>query len=110
MQHIPVLKVTINAVMDIPRHRFVGFDSKQTTADQPIYGVTLSDARKDYDTAIQVIGIAYIECAAALNLGDWVKSNADGCAVSCAATAAGKIGQVTSPTQTTGEFALILIR
>ena len=84
-----VLTTTATAAAPIIANRFVGYAGAQAKAGEAVLGVAVYDADTGDSFAVDVVGIAVVEAGGAVAAGVEVGADAQGCAVTGAAKAAG---------------------
>lgn len=76
-----VVAVTMLARAELIGSRFVSAKGKQATSDDPIFGITAVDAKQGESVAVEILGVGIVESGGAIEQGDKVASDAQGCAV-----------------------------
>lgn len=84
-----ILIDTVQATGKIVANRFVAHSGKQAAADEKVYGVSPYDADNGDAAAVEILGISVVEAGGAVNVGDAVSSDAQGCAVAGGSRPAG---------------------
>lgn len=84
-----VLVTTIQAAAPMVADRFVNFSGSQAKAGEAVLGVSPYDVEAGDTAAVECIGIVVVEAGGAVAAGSEVGADAQGCAVTGAAKAAG---------------------
>lgn len=76
-----ILTATMSVVGEVIAGRFVSAKRKQATGDDVVLGVALHDAKPNEVLGVDVLGIGIVESGGAIEQGDKVGSDAQGCAI-----------------------------
>lgn len=76
-----IIAVTMLAMSELVGNRFVSTKGRQATADDPIFGIVPVDAKQGESVAVEILGVGIVESGGAIEQGDKVTSDAQGCAV-----------------------------
>lgn len=73
--------ITMLAMSELIGNRFVSAKGRQATADDSIFGVVPVDAKQGESVAVEILGVGIVESGGAIEQGDKVASDAQGCAI-----------------------------
>lgn len=80
-----VLTTSVVALVDLPRHVFVGLDGGVCAAGAKSLGTVAVDTEADNVAPVNVLGICLVTAGAAITVGAEVESDGDGQAITLAA-------------------------
>ena len=82
----PVLIDSVKAQVDIPEHRFIGFDGNLCQASQKALGVSDVSIEQGQYAPVGVLGIFLVEAADEIAIGAEIASDAQGRAITVTET------------------------
>lgn len=76
-----IATATMLALGELIGGRFVSAKGKQATSEDVILGITPIDAKADEYVPVEILGIGIVESGGAIEQGDKIGSDAQGCAI-----------------------------
>lgn len=76
-----ILTATMSVAGEVIAGRFVSAKRKHAIEGDAIFGIALHDAKPDEVLSVDVLGIGVVESGGAIEQGDKIGSDAQGCAV-----------------------------
>lgn len=85
LTHHPILTISMTALADLARNRFVGADGDVCAAAAAAVGTAEFDVAAGEQASVNAQGLIIVQAAGAIAVGDQVESDANGKAVTLSA-------------------------